>query len=71
MTDRVEAEYREIAHEAAAAQHRPPAARRRTLARLRRELRRVAARQHFPTPEAERARNAVEALAKAAAEAAA
>ena len=72
MTERrVEAEYREIAHEAAAAQHGPPAARRRTLARLRRELRRVAARQYFPTPEAERARNAVEALAKAAAEAAA
>ena len=71
ITERVEAEYREIAHEAAAAHHGPPAARRRTLGRLRRELRRVAARQYFPTPEAERARNAVEALAKAAAEAAA
>jgi hypothetical protein len=71
MTEAVEAEYREIGAEARAARQTLPAERRRTLARLRRELRRVGARQHFPTEEAGRAREAVEALAKAAAEAAA
>jgi hypothetical protein len=71
MTDRVDAEYREIARAAATALAGPSAARRRTLARLRRELRRVGARQHFPAPEAAAARDAVEALAKSLAEAAA
>jgi hypothetical protein len=71
MTDRIAAEYREIAREATMVHRGPPAVRRRTLARLRRELRRVAARQHFPTPEATSARDAVEALAKVVGEAAA
>jgi hypothetical protein len=71
MTERVDAEYREIARQGAAALGRPFAARRRTLARLRRELRRVGARQHFPALEADVARDAVEALARAVAEAAA
>ena len=71
MTKRVEAEYRGIAEEAHAAQSSRPVDRRRTLARLRRELRRVGARQYFPTREADIARRAVESLAKAAAEAAA
>jgi hypothetical protein len=71
MTERVEAEYRQIAAEAQAAQSKRPVERRRTLARLRRELRRVGARQYFPTPGADVAREAVEALAKAAAEEAA
>jgi hypothetical protein len=71
MTDRVEDEYRAVAAEAQAAHQRSPVERRRTLARLRRELRRVDARRYFPTPEAERARDAVETLARAAAEAAA
>lgn len=71
MTERVEVEYRAIAEEARAAQSSRPVERRRTLARLRRELRRVGARQYFPTREAETARKAVEALAKATAEAAA
>lgn len=65
MTERVEAEYRGIAEAADAARGGGPVERRRTLARLRRELRRVGARQYFPTREAETARRAVEALAKA------
>lgn len=64
MTERVEAEYRVIAEAAHTAQSSSPVQRRRTLARLRRELRRVDARRHFPTHEAATARQAVEALAK-------
>jgi hypothetical protein len=71
MTERVDAEYRTIATQARAAEASPARERRRTLARLRRELRRASARQFFPTDEAQTARDAVEALAKAAAEAAA
>ena len=71
MTERVEDEYRSIAAEAQAAHQRSPVERRRTLARLRRELRRVGAREYFPTGEGDAARGAVEALARAAAEAAA
>jgi hypothetical protein len=71
MTERVEEEYREITHQAHSAVSAAPVERRRTLARLRRELRRVGARQYFPTGEAKAAHDAVEALAKAAAEAAA
>jgi len=40
-----------------------PATRRRTLARLRRELRRIRARDYFPTVERDRAQAAVETLA--------
>jgi ChrB-like protein len=64
MTERIAAEYRAIAAEAHAARASPPVERRRTLARLRRELRRVAARQYFPTREAGAAHKAVDALAK-------
>jgi hypothetical protein len=71
MTERIEIEYGEIVAAASAAQASPVVERRRTLARLRRELRRVGARQYFPTKQADAARKAVEALAKAAAEAAA
>lgn len=71
MTERVEAEYRQIAVEAQAAQSNRPVERRRTLARLRRELRRVDGRRYFPTQEADAAHDAVETLAKVAAEAAA
>jgi hypothetical protein len=71
MTERVDAEYRAIAAEARAAQQRSPVDRRRALARLRRELRRVGGREHFPSGEADVARHAVEALARAAAERAA
>ena len=71
MTERVEAEYRTITEDAEAAQSSRLVERRRTLARLRRELRRVATRQYFPTREGDAARGAVEALAKVTAEAAA
>ena len=71
MTERIDAEYRSIAEAAQAARSSGAVERRRTLARLRRELRRVAARQYFPTREADAARKAVEALAKATAEEAA
>lgn len=71
MTERVDAEYRAITAEAQSAHQRPPVDRRRTLARLRRELRRVGARQYFPSGEADSARDALDALAKAAAEEAA
>jgi len=71
MTERIDAEYRSIAEAAQAARSSGAVERRRTLARLRRELRRVGARQYFPTREAGAARKAVEALARATAEAAA
>ncbi len=41
----------------------PDGQRRRTLARLRRDLRRIRARDYFPPAEADRAHEAVEALA--------
>lgn len=63
ITSRIDEEYRAIGAEARATVGLPPADRRRTLARLRRELRRVAARQHFPTGQAQAARDAVESLA--------
>jgi alkanesulfonate monooxygenase SsuD/methylene tetrahydromethanopterin reductase-like flavin-dependent oxidoreductase (luciferase family) len=71
LTERVDAEYQAIAAEAQAAHDGSPVERRRTLARLRRELRRVGARQYFPTCEAGTARKAVDDLARAATEAAA
>ena len=49
MTERIDGEYRAISTEARATVGAAGAERRRTLARLRRELRRVGARQHFPT----------------------
>jgi hypothetical protein len=72
MTGRIDEEYRSITAEAHAAMRHSATERRRTLARLRRELRRVAAREYFSTDQADVAREAVEALANAvAAEAAA
>ena len=67
MTERIDAEYRAITSEAQSTVGRPAKERRRTLARLRRELRRVGTRQHFPTGQAQVARDAVEALADAVA----
>jgi hypothetical protein len=71
MTERVDGEYREIAAQARRAETSSTAEQRRTLARLRRELRRVAGRQHFPSDQGQVARLAVEALARSAAEEAA
>ena len=71
MTDRIDSEYSKVAAQARDAERLSPVERRRTLARLRRELRNVSGREYFPSGEARAARAAVEALAKATAEAAA
>jgi hypothetical protein len=63
MADAVAVEFAAIAEEATASLDVSAAARKRTLARLRREVRRVEARDYFPPQERERARAAVEALA--------
>jgi hypothetical protein len=63
MAHAVADEYQVVADAAAEAGRAPPPARRRTLARLRRELRRIAQRDYFPSPERETARAAVDALA--------
>src|SRR5205809_5414053 len=63
MADAVAADYRALISEAAAAPAEAPGRRRRTLGRLRRELRRIGARDYFRTPEREKARRAVEELA--------
>jgi hypothetical protein len=65
MTERIDEEYCTITTEARATIGRPAAERRRTLARLRRELRRVGSRQYFPTGQADLARDEIEALAEA------
>jgi hypothetical protein len=62
MADAVAAEYEAIIEAAGQAVGDEPLVRRRTLARLRRELRRVGQRDYFPPPERDRARRAVEAL---------
>lgn len=64
MTEAVAAEYTRLIAEASAAAAAPDAARRRTLARSRRELRRIGLRDYFPGTGARRARRAVEALAR-------
>lgn len=63
MADAVAADYRLLIDEAAAAHEHAPGQRRRTLGRLRRELRRIRARDYFPPPERELAQQAVEQLA--------
>jgi hypothetical protein len=63
MADAVANEYRSVANAAAEAASAGLTARRRTLARLRRELRRIAQRDYFPPSEREAARAAVGALA--------
>lgn len=63
MAAAVAEEYRAVRAEADAACLQPAADRRRLLARLRRELRRIGQRDHFPPPEGEQARAAVARLA--------
>ena len=63
MSSAIAAEYQRVIADARAARDADPAARRRTLGRLRRELHRIRQRDHFPPPEAEHARLAVESLA--------
>jgi hypothetical protein len=63
MAELVAADYRTLITEAEAASQKPPGKRSRTLGRLRRELRRVRARDYFPPPERELAQQTVEQLA--------
>lgn len=62
LADAVAIEYRKVTDEARAAGGLEDVARRRTVARLRRELRRIRQRDYFPPPEAQQARAAVESL---------
>ena len=66
----VVAEYAAVIAEAAAAADAPPSVRRRTLARLRRELQRVRRRDYFPPAEREQAEAALAQLSAALVEAA-
>jgi len=66
LAEAVAVEYRKLVAEALAACDLEDVGRRRTLGRLRRELRRVRQRDYFPPPEAQQARVAVESLAKVA-----
>jgi hypothetical protein len=63
MAAAVAADYQTVAKEAQAARSQPPGPRRRTVGRLRRELRRISLRDHFPPPDRDQARAAVAALA--------
>jgi hypothetical protein len=65
MTAAVADEYEAVAAQAAAVGTADAAARRRAVARLRRELRRIQARDFFTCPQREAARRAVERLAAA------
>ncbi|HEV2371976.1 MAG TPA: Chromate resistance protein ChrB [Streptosporangiaceae bacterium] len=65
MTASVAAEYENVIAEAVAARAADDATRRRAVTRLRRELRRIATRDYFPTPQRDTARTAVENLAAA------
>jgi hypothetical protein len=69
MAEAIASEYMAIATEAEAAAELQPWLRRRTLARLRRELHRIRRRDFFPPAELERAEAAVAQLAAALAEA--
>jgi hypothetical protein len=63
MADAIATEYRAMIADAATAHEGDLVERRRTLARLRRELHRVDQRDHFPPNERDQARRAVRALA--------
>jgi hypothetical protein len=63
MASSVGVEYQAVIAGAAAVAESDAAVRRRTLARLRRELRRIGQRDYFPPPEREHAYRAVDALA--------
>ncbi|HEY6798054.1 MAG TPA: Chromate resistance protein ChrB [Kineosporiaceae bacterium] len=65
MAEAVTAEYLQVVAEAADAGGQPPAVARRAVARLRRDLQRIGARDFFPPPERDQARAAVQALAAA------
>jgi hypothetical protein len=62
MAEAVAVDYRAVIADASAVHDEPPTHRRRTLARLRRELRRIKARDYFPPPERELAQQVVDDL---------
>jgi hypothetical protein len=62
MVEAVTAEYQVLIAAAVAAREEAPGQRRRTLGRLRRELRRIRGRDYFPPLERERAQQAVDEL---------
>jgi hypothetical protein len=64
MAGLVASDYLTVITEAEAARNEKPGQRRRTLSRLRRQLRRIRSRDYFPPPELELAQQAVEALAE-------
>jgi hypothetical protein len=64
MARLVAADYRTLIADATAGREEPHGQRRRTLGRLRRELRRIRARDYFTPPERELAQQAVEGLAE-------
>ena len=68
MRAAVGVEYARLAGDAERARASSVGTRKRTLGRLRRELRRIRRRDYFPAPEAADARAAVEALAQSVAE---
>lgn len=68
MAEAIATEYRSVIDAAEAAKAKDPAARRRTLARLRRTLQAIRGRDFFPPPEREQAVRAVEELAAQPAE---
>jgi hypothetical protein len=63
MAGAVAADYRALIEEAAVAREQAPGKRRRTVARLRRQLHRIRARDYFPPPERELAQRALDDLA--------
>lgn len=64
MAEAVAEDYRAVIEAAKSALGEDDVSRRRTLGRLRRELARIARRDHFPPPERDLARGAVEELAR-------
>lgn len=64
MATTIGSEYTALIADAEHVTDQAPGNRRRSLARLRRELRRIRARDYFPPPERERAQQAIEALAQ-------
>ena len=63
MAESVAGEYRRVVEEARSALAEHPAARRRTLRRLRRAVHSIGQRDFFPPPERDEARRAIEAVA--------
>lgn len=62
LREAIGTEYRALTAEALGARDAEPVLRRRSLGRLRRELRRIRLRDYFPPPEAEEARRALDEL---------